>query len=1066
MSYGQLGNTLRQLLGTPAEETLTDGQLLECFLAQHDEAAFSSLVHRHGPMVLGVCRRVLRDDHAADDAFQATFLVLVRKAGSIGKRESVGTWLYRVAFHLALRARSSASRRRDQERQVEDMANLPGKAEPSWNDVRPVIDEELNRLPEKYRAPVVLCYFEGKTNEEAARHLHWPMGTVQGRLARARELLRERLAGRGLALSAAALSVGLGEATASATVPAPLVRATFQAALGFMAGSAAGSTSLPATLLAQGMLKTMFISKLKVAAVLIMIGAVVAMGIGVVTHRAQAEKSTVKSLSIDNPGLQFAKYYEPVKITAQPRVPAYKLPLDLSQVSNYEEAAKKLGLPADEPSLKANGFAVLPGKNNEDIVAPYKDLKVRGVPVFVTADTLLHLYHVQFDETLKDIEERAFYPDIVALTEALTNRLAAAGPPGDGENFREAQRKALTYLAIALKSLKPEATLPKQVPQKDVDLVLDKMEKHEGFWPDPDAASTEWPLFRYAEDFSQYVPRGHYTRSPELKRYFVGMMWLGRLAFILKGDPSYGPNDQPALVSVAEANQQTIAAALIVKLLAETELADKRRARAVWERIYAVTSFYVGLADDLGLQEYEACLKKVSGAAFDVSALGTDQKLLELKGELAKYNPPAIYSGTGGQGTFDPKAGPEKLVAMLDKTMGFRFMGQRFVPDSHMMGKLVFPAVGEPTRDGMFTLVVGGNGPLRGFPRGLDVMSVLGSKRARTLVTELGDDAYQHGRRGTGDALSYNEALDALQKEYAELTDRDWNRNLYWSWLHALKPLLAEFGEGYPTFMTTKAYQNKSLNTALASWAQLRHDTILYAKQSYTAADRGAPPRPKPVQGYVEPIPEFYARLLTLARMTNRGLDQLKVLNADAKKRLDEFEKLLVRLLAIAEKELANEELKDDDYAFIRDFGEHLQGVTVALNRQRIDALQQEAEKARKAGNNKRWQELLEQLGAEQAGAMKTTIVADVHTDQNTKQVLEEGTGYVDLGVFVYRQPDGRLVLGAGPVLSYYEFKQPMANRLTDEKWRDLLKTAGPAQPEWTKPYLSSKGRYDCRWHD
>src|SRR5262249_25509384 len=158
------------------------------------------------------------------------------------------------------------------------------------------------------------------------------------------------------------------------------------------------------------------------------------------------------------------------------------------------------------------------------------------------------------------------------------------------------------------------------------------------------------------------------------------------------------------------------------------------------------------------------------------------------------------------------------------------------------------------------------------------------------------DDAYQGG----GKALSYDDALAALRQEYAKLSDQDWNRNLYWSWLHALKPLLAEYGTGYPTFMTTQAYRTKSLNTALASWAQLRHDTILSAKQPYTATEAPAPP-PEPVQGYVEPVPEFYARLLALTRMTNQGLAEMKVLDAAAKKRLDEFEKLLGRLLAIAE---------------------------------------------------------------------------------------------------------------------------------------------------------------------
>ena len=590
---------------------------------------------------------------------------------------------------------------------------------------------------------------------------------------------------------------------------------------------------------------------------------------------------------------------------------------------------------------------------------------------------------------------------------------------------------------------------------KDVEIVLDKMAKHEGFWPeDPSIAAKEWPLFAYCEDFSQYVPRGHYTRSESLKRYFVGLMWYGRMTFLLKGSPS--PNE--ALVTVPESNQQTLAASLLTTLLDKAELADKRKARDVWERVYAVTAFYVGLADDLGLPEYQASLKKVCGAAL--AQLGGGEKLLELKADLARHSPPAIYSGTGQQTTFNAGAGPEELVKALGKTQGFRLMGQRFVPDSYMLGKMVFPTVGRPNAKDMFTWGMTRGGGIRAFPRGLDVMTILGSPRARAITRELEDDTY-HGA-ATRARLSYDEAIAALQKEYSKLSDADWNRNLYWSWLHALKPLLAEYGEGYPTFMTTEAYRTKSLNTALASWAQLRHDTILYAKQAYTMGYGGKPPRePKPVQGYVEPVPEFYARLLTLARMTSKGLGEMKVLDAAAAKRLDAFEKLLERLLAIAEKELANEELKADDYKFIREFGTHLEAV-VAAPSARVVQLQKEIEKAQAAKDFKLVAGLAAELSAERDPALKTTIVADVHTDQNSRQVLEEGTGYVNLGLFVYLQPDGRLAIGAGPVLSYYEFKQPMADRLTDEKWREVLKKGGVKQPEWTRWYLSEKGKYVC----
>jgi hypothetical protein len=324
----------------------------------------------------------------------------------------------------------------------------------------------------------------------------------------------------------------------------------------------------------------------------------------------------------------------------------------------------------------------------------------------------------------------------------------------------------------------------------------------------------------------------------------------------------------------------------------------------------------------------------------------------------------------------------------------------------------------------------------------------------------LGDDAYS----GRPNGLSFDQALANLVKEYGKLSEQDWNRNLYWSWLHALKPLLAEYGAGYPTFMTTKAYRTKALTAALASWAQLRHDTILYAKQSYTMTREASarPPLP-PVEGYVEPVPEFYARLLALARMTNHGLGEMKVLDAAAKSRLDEFEKLLERLLALAEKELANKPLEEADYAFIRNFGEHLERVVVKPNRATLQALYAELNSTRDEARRK---EILEMITLEQGGAMKTTLVADVHTDQNTEQVLEEATGYVDLGVFVYRQPDGRLVLGAGPVLSYREFKHPMRDRLTDEKWRLLLKSKDtPAAPKWTASYTSTKAHYACAAH-
>jgi len=179
------------------------------------------------------------------------------------------------------------------------------------------------------------------------------------------------------------------------------------------------------------------------------------------------------------------------------------------------------------------------------------------------------------------------------------------------------------------------------------------------------------------------------------------------------------------------------------------------------------------------------------------------------------------------------------------------------------------------------------------------------------------------------------------------------------------------------------------------------------------------PPEEKPVVGYVEPVPEFYNRLLALTRMTNNGLSDMDVLDGSAERRLDNLESILERLVEISSKELENKKLSDDDYDFIKNFGDNLDGVIADVDDK----------------------------------AKKTTIVADVHTDGNTGQVLEEGVGYVDLIVVAYKLPDGRILAGAGPVMSYYEFKQPMDDRLTDERWRDLLDANPPQKPEWVSNF-------------
>ena len=288
---GETGSTI---ILNPGAEVDSDAELLGRFVARRDEVAFAALVRRHGPMVLGVCRRLLREVHDAEDAFQAVFLVFTRKAGAIRKPERLANWLYGVAVRTALKARSEAARRQARERQVAIMPPPVAKENP-LNELAPVLDEELSRLPEKYRLPIVLCGLEGKTNEEAARQLGCPRETLATRLARARARLRARLTRRGLALAAVILVEELSPNLTAATVPPLLELSTVQAGLGYAAGSSAG-VSVSVASLTQGVLQAMFLTKLKLTLVVVLTILVAGLSVGLFLSRADGpEKQTTKA---------------------------------------------------------------------------------------------------------------------------------------------------------------------------------------------------------------------------------------------------------------------------------------------------------------------------------------------------------------------------------------------------------------------------------------------------------------------------------------------------------------------------------------------------------------------------------------------------------------------------------------------------------------------------------------------------------------------------------------------------------------------------------------------------
>ena len=678
------------------------------------------------------------------------------------------------------------------------------------------------------------------------------------------------------------------------------------------------------------------------------------------------------------------------------KAPQYELPLEESDISNYGEFSQRfLTDEAALEKLKENGFVVISNPYNpeeEDITAMYSRLGSERQLIFITSDTLLHLYHVQFDDSMSQVEQNELYDLLWELDKALLDASVEEYNSASGEE-KEAARRNAAYFAVALSLLQPEEEqikyqfdIPSSV-KDNVKAELALIEAHESF-----SAS---PIFLYNEDYSQYVPRGHYTHSEKLQNYFKAFMWHGRMSMLLKGklieaeDPEKG------------ARIQTIQASLITSKLEENPDLFKK-----WDRIYAITAFYVGASDDLGPYEYMEAMGKVFGTG---SRNFNTTMMEELKIELAGYRSPEIYGGTGS-GTHEPILTAEQADELLEDTKGFRFMGQRFIPDSYIFSRLTGPYTKEYTGDQEqvpFTYRYSEYGNDRGFPRGLDAMALMGSERAVYWLDELNDSSYKNY------SIQYSE----LSSEFSNFSAADWNRNLYWSWLFSLKPLLNDYGEGYPTFMQTEAWQDKELSTSLASWTELRHDTILYAKQSYGMNDSMPMFGDKPI-GFVEPVPEFYNRLLALTRMTADGLEEMDALDEDTGRNFESLERNLEKLIEISEKELENEELTEEDKYYIFEFGE--------IIKMSVDSDEE---------------------------TRKTTLVADVHTEPNNELVLEEGTGYVDMVIVAYRVPDGRIFLAAGPVMSHYEFKQPMSERLTDEKWREMLKEKPPEKPEWVSTY-------------
>lgn len=668
--------------------------------------------------------------------------------------------------------------------------------------------------------------------------------------------------------------------------------------------------------------------------------------------------------------------YEEIPVNVKPANKPYTVARDLSNITNkdmftFSESAGNL--------LVKNGFVVVPGDHREFFML-YEMNSYEPVPSFITTDSMLHNYHLFFSHLLRVVETEKFAPGLKELTMAMLSESQKQYNELKGTDWENAAKRNIGFFSVGAGLLNPDTAVPKAV-EGEVKKELDLIAKHQGVAVSPvmnTGGSTD-VINTPKEDYSQYIPRGNYDRTELLRAYFKAMMWYGRQTFRIK-------------------NQDELKSAVLV-----TMALGEGRNRQEWEKIYEPTAFFVGKSDDITFVQLKELLDRIYGPGARLQTVLPDsQKWAAFVDAAGKLEPPAINS----MPIFDESIHPDREKEIK----GFRFMGQRFTIDASIFQRLVYREVKENSQ-----------GRMRMLPRGLDIPAAMGSKEAYAILEFMGETDYK----------DYPENM-AKMKNYITTLDREtWTQNLYWSWMYSLLPLINEKPEGYPSFMRGRAWERKELSTFLGSWTELKHDTILYAKQVYAEMGGGADQIDD--RGYVEPNPVLYARLASLVKMTREGLNTMGLLSPVDGESLKRMEELALQLKIISEKELNNIPLSDGDYQLIRSYGGSLEHFW-------LDALRDEGVDHRSAISDR-----------------PAALVSDVATDVAGGQVLEEATGKIH-EIYAVVPVDGKLRIAKGGVYSYYEFICPLNDRLTDKKWHALLDDGrAPDQPEWTKAFMAPK---------
>ena len=624
--------------------------------------------------------------------------------------------------------------------------------------------------------------------------------------------------------------------------------------------------------------------------------------------------------------------------------------------------------------LRQNGFVVFNNPVEPDLESMFLYYWHRDLPVFITTDTILHVHHLLFDQMVQDLENESLLPTLENMSVSLLGQAAWLRYTLPKALLGPAT-EAVVLFAVPNLLLGTRAEIPSDVEGKARE-IADKIIEAKGV----ELADVRDGVAEYI-DWTQYKPRGHYDRSEPLRRYFRAMMWLGRGAY----DVENATDLVPASI---------IAGAAI----------GSPRGEGLWTRIYNATARLVGESDSLNHYDLLRAFRRVFGT-FDVSLLADPGNVERLRAELSSdlYYRQRILSTI-----LVPDNPPSKMVKFPKI---YQFLGQRYVFDSEIIQNVVYDRV--PAFEH----------PRRGLPNGLDVMAALGSSRAVELL------------RHELEVFGYETQLRQQWSAASNKSEAFWNRTSYARQLEAIRAILQTPPPGAPPFMRTRAWAAEKANTGLGSWSELRHDTILYAKQPYSVVLSCSTPG-----GWVEPYPTFFRRMAWLADqirwILDTHFDNTSALVRRFLRVYAQFASINNRLADIAQSELEARALSPADIAFIRSiFVSSMSDYTGRIT-------------------NFGW---LPQMMRNATITEKTRdprVVADVATDPDTPAVLHVAVGRFRHLVVAYETPGGEWHLAVGPVYGYFEFAVGGFTRLSDDDWKATLDSHPPSPPEWTAEFL------------